>query len=184
MRAQRRTTPGGGGGLPVVADVTKPEQLEDFVRSAVERFGRIDALVNNAGSSAAFHFEEVSDELWEQDINLKLMASIRLSRLCVPEMRKVGGGRIVNITMIRGKAPGAKSVPTSVSRAAGIALTKAMSKDLAGDNVLVNTVCVGVIRSGQWERRFEKVRDRFTSIDDFYAENAKDIPLGRYGLAG
>ncbi|HEX9015330.1 MAG TPA: SDR family oxidoreductase [Chloroflexota bacterium] len=169
--------------LPVVADVTKPADIERFVRAAVERFGRIDVLVNNAGSSASFPFEEVSDDLWEQDINLKVMAAIRMSRLCVPEMRKAGGGRIVNITMIRGKAPGARSVPTSVSRAAGIALTKALSKDLAADKILVNTVCVGVIRSGQWERRFQTMRDRYSSIDQFYADNSKDIPLGRYGLA-
>lgn len=173
----------GSDVLPVVADVTKPDDVERFVRTALDRFGRIDALVNNAGSSSAFHFEEVTDELWELDLDLKLMAAIRLSRLCVPEMRKVGGGRIVNITMIKGKAPSEKSVPTSVSRAAGIALTKAMSKDLAADRILVNAVCVGVIRSGQWERRFEKVKGRYTSIDEFYADNSKQIPLGRFGYA-
>ncbi len=173
----------GADVLGMVADVTKPDDLEAFVRRSVERFGRIDGLVNNAGSSAAFYFEDVSDELWQQDLDLKLLAAIRLTRLCVPEMKKVGGGRIVNIAMIGGKAPGPKSVPTSVSRAAGIALSKALSKDLAADNILVNVVCVGKIRSGQWERRFERLKDRYSSIDDYYANISKEIPLRRYGHA-
>ncbi len=170
--------------LPVVADVSKADDLERFARSALEKFGRIDILVNNAGSSAANYFEDVTDQMWEEDLNLKLMAAVRLSRICVPEMRKVGGGRIINITMIRAKQPGPKSVPTSVSRAAGVALTKALSKDLAADNILVNTVCVGVIRSGQWERRYDKEKDRYASLNEFYQDRAKDIPLHRYGEPG
>lgn len=168
--------------LPVVADVTIPEQLEGAVRATLERFGRIDVLVNSAGSSAANYFEEVTDELWHQDLELKLMAAVRLSRLCIPEMRKQGGGRIINITMIGGKQPGAKTVPTSVSRAAGIALTKALSKDYAADNILVNTVCVGIIRSGQWERRFEAARDHYADIDAFYRDRSQQVPLRRFGL--
>lgn len=168
--------------LPVVVDVTKPEDLEHFVRSAVDRFGRIDILVNNAGSSSRDYFERVSDELWRSDLELKLFAAIRMARLCVPEMRKVGGGRIINIAMIAGKQPGPSSVPTSVSRAAGIAFGKALSKDLAADNITVNTVCVGVIRSGQHERRYETVKDRYPSLEDFYRAAAKDIPLKRFGL--
>ncbi len=173
----------GRKALAVVGDVTKVEDCENFVRSVLDRFGRIDVLVNNAGSSSANHFEKVSDELWLSDLNLKLMAAVRLSRLCIPEMRKVGGGRIINITMIRAKQPGAKSVPTSVSRAAGMALTKAMSKDLAVDNILVNTVLVGKIRSGQHEKRYETVKDQYASLDDYYKAMAKaeSIPLGRYG---
>ena len=67
-------------------------------------------------------------------------------------MRRRGGGRIINVTNIGARAPGAESVPTSVRRAAGVALTKAMSKEFAGDNILVNTVCIGSIKSGQTQR--------------------------------
>lgn len=168
--------------LPVAADVTRPEDLERAVQATLERFGRIDVLVNNAGSSAANFFEDVTDELWHQDLELKLMAAVRMSRLCIPVMRKQGGGRIINITMIGGKQPAAKSVPTSVSRAAGIALTKALSKDYAADNILVNTVCVGIIRSGQWERRFEEARGQYADIDAFYQDRSQQVPLRRFGL--
>jgi 3-oxoacyl-[acyl-carrier protein] reductase len=110
------------------------------------------------------------------------MGAIRFSRLCIPAMRKVGGGRIINITMIGGKQPGANNLPTSTSRAAGIALTKALSKDVAVDNILVNTVCVGKIRSGQHERRYQKTIDKRMDLDAYYASLSADIPLKRFGL--
>jgi len=170
--------------LPAVADVSTAKGCEHFVRSTVERFGRIDVLVNNAGSSAAFYFGDATDEMWQEDMDLKLMAAVRLCRLCIPEMRKVGGGRIINMAMIRAKQPGAKSVPTSVTRAANVALTKALSKDYAADNILVNAVLVGVIRSGQWERRYEQQKNKYASLEDFYEQNSKEIPLRRYGDPG
>jgi NAD(P)-dependent dehydrogenase (short-subunit alcohol dehydrogenase family) len=95
-------------------------------------------------------------------------------------MKKNGGGRIVNITITSAKQPGAESYPTSVSRAAGLAITKALSKEFAADNILVNTVCIGRIKSGQHERRYTKSG---VSADQYYAESAKGIPMGRVGEA-
>ncbi|MEC9321590.1 MAG: SDR family oxidoreductase, partial [Chloroflexota bacterium] len=119
------------------------------------------------------------------DIELKVYGAIRCSRIAVEHMKKQGGGRIVNITTPGGKAPGPSSVPTSVSRAAGIALTKAMSKDLASDNILVNTVGVGLIKSGQHRRRWEKIneQDANVSLDDFYEDMGSRVPMGRVGEA-
>jgi NAD(P)-dependent dehydrogenase (short-subunit alcohol dehydrogenase family) len=101
-------------------------------------------------------------------------------------MRAQGGGRIVNITTPGGKAPGPASVPTSVSRAAGIALTKELSKDYAKDNILVNTVCIGLIKSGQNRRSWERARvDRPDLTEErYYEERGESIPLGRVGEAG
>lgn len=177
------TTKTGSMVVPVVADVSTAEGCERFVRNTADTLGRIDILVNNAGSSAAFYFGDTTDEMWQEDFDLKLMAAVRMCRLCIPEMRKVGGGRIVNMAMVRAKQPSAKSVPTSVTRAANVALTKALSKDYAPDNILVNAVLVGVIRSGQWERRYEQQKDKYGTIEDFYRENSKDIPLKRFGDA-
>lgn len=168
--------------LAVVADVCNPEDIERCVGSVLKRFGRIDILVNNAGASNSKHFEQVSDELWLHDLNLKLMGAIRFSRLCVPEMRKVGGGRIINITSIGGKQPRANNLPTSTSRAAGIAFSKALSRDLAVDNILVNTICIGKIRSGQHELRYQKSDNKAADLDTYYANMSQDIPLKRFGL--
>lgn len=170
----------GGEVLAVPGDVSRAEDVERIVATAQAKLGPVTILVNGAGTSAAGPFESVSDDAWQIDLDLKLMAAVRLSRLVVPGMRAAGGGRIVNITNIGAKQPGASSLPTSVSRAAGIALTKAMSKDLARDNILVNTVCIGLIKSVQIERAALR---RFPDLplDDAWLRMGESIPLGRIG---
>ena len=95
-------------------------------------------------------------------------------------MRKQGGGRIVNITNIGAKQPRARSMPTTVTRAAGLAFTKALSKEYAPHNILVNTVCIGLVRAGQHER---KAAGTGIPAEQLYANMAKEIPLGRVGRA-
>lgn len=177
--AERLSAAGGGRVVPFVADVCRREDIELLVASAVAQLGRLDILVNNAGTGRAAPFEHVDDETWHADLDLKLHAAIRASRAALPHL-KVRGGRIVNVTTWGGKQPGASSLPTSVSRAAGIALTKALSKDLAAHGILVNTVCVGVIKSGQQARRAEQLG---RSLEDYYAELGRSVPLGRVGEA-
>jgi 3-oxoacyl-[acyl-carrier protein] reductase len=170
--------------VPVAADVRNAQDIERLVQSAVERFGRLDILVNNAGTSAAAAFESVTDEAWQTDLDLKLFAAIRATRAAVPHLRKAGGGSIVNILNIGAKQPGARSVPTSVSRAAGMALMKALSRELAADNIRVNGINIGLIKSGQHERRWHASGSPAT-LDEFYVEHARrsGIPLGRVGEA-
>jgi len=164
--------------LATAADIGKAADVERMINAVIERFGRIDILVNNAGSSMAFAFEAVDDATWQADLDLKLFGAIRCTRLAVPHMRKHGGGRIINITTVGGKQPAARSVPTTVTRAAGLALTKALSKELAPENILVNTVCIGKIKSGQHERRIAREN---LNPDEYYSRVAKQIPLGRVG---
>ncbi len=98
-------------------------------------------------------------------------------------MRKVGGGRIINVTNLAGRTPGPSSMPTSISRATGIAITKGLSKDLAPDNILVNTVCIGIVKSGQHTRRYDRLKENNPdlTLDEFYAQTAvaRGVPLGR-----
>jgi NAD(P)-dependent dehydrogenase (short-subunit alcohol dehydrogenase family) len=164
--------------LAIAADMSKPADIERFMKAVIERFGRIDILVNNAGTSARGKFLEVDDASWSSDIELKVFGAIRCTRLAVPHMKKQGDGRIVNITISSAKQPGGESMPTSVSRAAGLAITKALSKEFAADNIRVNTVCIGKIKSGQHERRIKK---EGLNADEYYAKTAKEIPLGRVG---
>jgi len=170
----------GADALTVAADMSKAADVERFMKAVIGRFGRIDILVNNAGASARGKFLEVDDKTWGADLELKVFGAIRCTRLAVPYMKKQGGGRIINITISSAKQPGAESMPTSVSRAAGLAMTKALSKEYAADNILVNTVCIGKIKSGQHERRYTK---QGISAEDYYRQTAKDIPLGRVGEA-
>ena len=171
--------------LSISADVTDPATANGIVQRTLNKFGRVDILVNNAGTSMAKAFEEVSQDDWEFDFELKVWGAIRLIQESIPEMRKIGGGRIINVTNLGGRTPGPASMPTSISRAAGIAITKGLSKDLAKDNILVSTVCIGLIKSGQHQRRFDSraQSDPNLSVDAFYDQLAagRSVPLGRVG---
>jgi NAD(P)-dependent dehydrogenase (short-subunit alcohol dehydrogenase family) len=175
----------GGEVLAIPADITWPDQVKNLFDQTLAAFGRVDILVNNAGTSAAHPFETATDEIWQQDLDLKLFGAIRCARAALPYMKAQGGGRIINITTPSGKAAAARSTPTSVSRAAGIALTKALSKEYAAANILVNTVCIGLIKSGQHERRWATAQagDPGLTLEAWYGKMGESVPLGRVGEA-
>jgi NAD(P)-dependent dehydrogenase (short-subunit alcohol dehydrogenase family) len=162
---EQRLRDAGGDALVVEADVTRPADLERFVDAAVARWGRVDGLVNNAGKSAAGRIDQVSDDEWIADLNLKVLAAVRCTRLAVPHLIAAGGGSIVNVLNTGAKAPGAGSLPTTASRAAGLAITKAASKDLGGHGIRVNAVLLGLLESGQWRRRAAPVGGRALPAD-------------------
>jgi NAD(P)-dependent dehydrogenase (short-subunit alcohol dehydrogenase family) len=165
-------------------DVAQAQPILETWAKVEADFGQVDILVNNAGVSHAKPFETVTDADWQGDLDLKLFAAIRLCRLALPGMRQRRWGRIVNVLNIGAKAPGANSTPTSVSRAAGLALTKALSQENAPHNVLVNAMLVGLIESDQWERRHKTAPGAGTTYQEFLDGMAKGrIPLGRIGKA-
>ncbi len=170
----------GADVLAMPTDVTKNDQVEKFVSAVTSRFGGVDVLLNNAGTSQAAAFMDVTDETWQYDWDLKVMGAIRFCRLVVPSMKQRGGGAIINVTTIGGKTPQPKALPTSLTRAAGINLTKSLSKEYAADQIRVNTICLGVVKSAQWTRRFKG-----GDLNAFYADMAKTrgVPLGRLGEA-
>jgi NAD(P)-dependent dehydrogenase (short-subunit alcohol dehydrogenase family) len=170
----------GGTAHAVAADVAVADDCARIVDETLRTFGGVDVLVNNAGTARTGAFESVTDEAWQADLDLKLFAAIRLIRLALPSMKARGGGRIVNVTNIGAKQPGARTMPTTVSRAAGLAMTKALSREYAPHGILVNTVCIGLVRAGQHEAR--AARDG-VDPEALYAEMAKSVPLGRIGEA-
>jgi NAD(P)-dependent dehydrogenase (short-subunit alcohol dehydrogenase family) len=175
---ERRLRDAGGDALAVQADVTRPADLERFVNGTVDRWGRLDGLVNNAGKSTAGRIDQVSDDDWTADLNLKVLAAVRC--LAVPHLVVAGGGAIVNVLNTGAKAAGATSLPTTASRAAGLAITKAASKDLGGYGIRVNAVLIGLVESGQWRRRADAAGQ---PEEELYRDMVKntDIPLGRVG---
>ena len=173
----RESTPGAEV-VTISADVASADTAATIVERTVEAFGGLDILVNNAGTAAGRPFEQVDDDDWVADLQLKLLGAARLTRLAIPHLRARGGGRIVNILAAGAKAPGAQSAPSSVSRAAGMAMTKLLSKELAPDRILVNAVLIGLVKSGQWERRAGD-----GDPEAFYARMAESIPLKRVGEA-
>jgi NAD(P)-dependent dehydrogenase (short-subunit alcohol dehydrogenase family) len=176
MDAIRRAT--GAEILAVSADVSRAADCATLVTATLGRFGGVDILLNNAGTSAGSAFEKVDDAAWQADFDLKVMAAIRMCRLVIPSMRQRGGGRIINVTNLGGKAPRAQGLPTSLSRAAGINLTKSLANEYAADRILVNTICIGLVKSAQIARRAKD-----GDLDAHYRELAKRIPVGRVAEA-
>ncbi len=175
----------GGQVVPVAADVSRAEDVQRVIQTAVERFGRLDILVNNAGTSRSGPFFDATDAAWQDDLDLKLFGAIRGCRLAIPHLRQVGGGSIINILNTGAKTPGARSLPTSVSRAAGLALTKALSKEFAADNVRVNAVLIGYVRSGQQRTDWERNANAGETAEAYFDRQSRErgIPLGRIGAA-
>ena len=162
--------------LAIQADVSKADDCKKLVEETISNFKKINVLVNNAGASAAGLFEDVTDKNWEDDINLKLMSTVRMCRLVIPYMKSNEEGVIINATIGGGKAPNAGSLPTTVTRAAGINLTKSLANEYAKNNIRVNTICIGLIKSAQWDRR-----SGAGSVDELYTEMSKKVPMGKVG---
>ena len=173
---------GRGRVVAIPCDVSKADEIERAYATAVHDLGKVDIVVNNAGTSQRGNFEEITDAVWQADLDLKLFAAIRLTRLAWPDMKARGFGRVINVLNTGAKAPQGTTAPTSVTRAAGMALTKVLSQEGAPHNILVNALLVGLIMSDQWVRRYE-AGPKDGSLEDFARGMAKDIPLGRIGTA-
>ena len=182
--AEIRKMSGSNRVATFACDVANSASLEEMHKSITSELGSIDILVNNAGTSQRGPFLGVSDELWQNDLDLKLFAAIRLTRLTIPSMKEKKWGRIINVLNIGAKAPPAEGAPTAVSRAAGMALTKALAGEFAKDNILVNALLVGLIDSNQHLIRHQSSNST-GSYESFLEDMAtsQNIPLGRVGKA-
>ena len=165
-----------------VCDVAKPGDTKSAYDQVMAAFGKVDILVNNAGESRLGTFETVTDEMWQDDIEQKLMGAIRMTRLVWGQMKERRWGRVINVLSINAKHQRPGGAPTTVSRAAGLALTKVLAGEGAPHNVLVNALMVGSIVSDQIVRR-QKARKDGATLEEMMAEVGKDIPLGRMGQA-
>jgi 3-oxoacyl-[acyl-carrier protein] reductase len=161
-------------------DVGKANDIKQTYEAVMATFGKVDIMVNNAGISRALPFEQITDEMWHEDLELKLFQAIRFCRLVMPQMKERRWGRIINVLNIGAKAPKPNGAPTAVSRAAGMALTKILAGEGAPHNVLVNAMLVGQIVSDQWVRRHE-AQGANVPFEDFVAKLGASIPLGRLG---
>ena len=166
--------------IGLTGDVGVPADIKKIYDEAVRAFGKIDIVVNNAGTSRNAKFEDITDEVWREDIDQKVFAAIRLTRLAWPAMKERKWGRVINVLNIGSKAPRAGSAPTTISRAAGAALTKVLSHEGAPHGILVNAMLVGFIESDQHVQRAAKDG---IPLDEYIGRRAKDIPLRRIGKA-
>jgi 3-oxoacyl-[acyl-carrier protein] reductase len=166
--------------LAVPADVSVPEDVDRLVEATLDRFGRIDVLVTNAGGPPPGHFLDLTPADWEAAARLTLMSAVRLCYRVVPPMRAQGGGSIVAMTSISVKQPLPGLILSNSLRLAVVGLVKSLADELAPDGIRVNGVCPGWTRT---ERVEELLRDRAarsgTTPEEEAAKITAAIPLGR-----
>jgi 3-oxoacyl-[acyl-carrier protein] reductase len=167
-------TASGGDAMLVGGDVSDAGEVERMAREVEDRYGRLDVLVNNAGSLIERRsFSEMTEDLWDRVISVNLKSVFLCSKAVLPMMKRQGSGRIINMTSVAARNGGGPGSAAYASAKGGVStLTRAMAKELVSDNILVNGVAPGVITT--------PFHDRFTPPD--VRENmAAAIPMGREG---
>lgn len=164
-------------------DVRSHESVEGFVRDAVDRFGSVDVLVNNAGRSGGGVTADIEDDLWFDVIDTNLNSVFRVTRevLNAGGMRDRGRGRIINIASTAGKQGVVLGAPYSASKHGVVGFTKALGNELAPTGITVNAVCPGYVETPMAERVRQGYAAAFdTTEDEILARFQAKIPLGRY----
>ncbi len=162
-------------------DVREADQLTDFIAWAAESMGGIDILVNNAGGAHPGDFKALTDESLLADFNIKVHSWFRSVKAALPWLRASSAARVINIGSVYSRMPDYRFFSTTVNRAAGLNLSKALAQELAADGILVNSVNIGCVTTPQWANIHQK-RAPEKSAEEFFAELAADeIPLARFG---
>jgi 3-oxoacyl-[acyl-carrier protein] reductase len=164
-----------------VADVTREEDIRDFVAAAAQALGGIDILVNNAGAARPGTFESLTDDDLKSDLDVKLFSQIRCTREALPHLRRSDAARVININAVQAKMPDPAFFATTLNRAACLNFSKVLAIDLAKDDILVNSVNIGYVATPQWAAIHAR-RAPELGADEFFSQLAeKEVPLGRFG---
>jgi 3-oxoacyl-[acyl-carrier protein] reductase len=174
----------GAGGEFLAADVTEPDAAERIVAACAERFGAVDVLVNNAGTSSVRSLEDLTDDDWQLQWELHVMGPMRLMRAAGPRMVAAGDGRMVNVCSSAGKRPSLTNAAYAVTKAAQLSLSRVFADRYAADGVLVNAVAPGAVASPLWTAEGgladQAAAERGISREEALEAQAAKIPLGRF----
>ena len=172
-----------GGDLD--CDVTEPGAADRILEECLGRFGRVDVLVNNAGTSRARPLEDLTDGDWAEQWELNVMAPMRLMSAVAPRMAETGDGRIVNVASSSGKRPSPRNAAYSVTKAAELSLSRVFADRWAGTGVLVNAVAPGPVATPLWLAEGgladQSAELEGTTRDEALEKAAAKIPIGRMG---
>jgi 3-oxoacyl-[acyl-carrier protein] reductase len=186
-RAAEECNSAGGRAEPLILDVTEPEAGERLRDECLSRFGRLDVLVNNAGTSAVRSVEELSDADWQAQWELHVMAPMRAMRAVTPVLADRGWGRIVNVSSSSGKRPSGTNMAYSVTKAAVLSLSRAFADLYAARGVLVNAVTPGPVADELWlapgGMADQQAQARGVTREEVLEQVAGRTPVGRLGRA-
>lgn len=160
--------------LGVVVDVTDQRSCREMIAAAVERFGRLDILINNAGTNIRKQPEEYTLEEWHTVLETNLTSAFTCCRAAYPEMCRAGGGKIINIGSMFSIFGGAFAVPYASSKGGIVQLTKGLAVAWAKDNIQVNAVLPGWIDTELTRRAREQV-------EGLHGDVLRRTPAGRWG---
>lgn len=161
-------------------DVTDAAAVQTFIDDAAKALGGIDILVNNAGGATPGTFQTLTDDAWQHDIDVKLLAQVRCSRAALPHLQASDAPRIINVNAVYARSPEPRFFATSVNRAACLNLSKTLAMELGPQGILVNSVNIGFVATPQWES-IRQQRTPGSSMEEFSATLATEVPLGRFG---
>jgi NAD(P)-dependent dehydrogenase (short-subunit alcohol dehydrogenase family) len=167
----------GGAGLAMECDVTRAREAERAVKGTVERFGRLNVLVNNAGTLHVSTVEGISEEEWDRVMAVNVKGPFLMSRAVLPEFRKCNGGAIVNIGSVLGLFAVKDRAAYSASKGAVTMLTKSMALDHAHEKIRVNCICPSVVETDLVKGVFNETEPGQAMLKARLAT----IPLGRLG---
>jgi 3-oxoacyl-[acyl-carrier protein] reductase len=168
--------------LAVPADVSRPDDVTRLVHSAIERFGRIDILVTNAGGPPSGTFESLGPEKWDEAVRLTLLSTVNLCREALPGMRQRKWGRIINVTSISVKQPIAGLMLSNSLRAGVTGFARTLANEVAGDGVTVNNILPGYTQTQRIESLAKAAAERGGStIDESLKKWTAEIPMRRLG---
>jgi 3-oxoacyl-[acyl-carrier protein] reductase len=167
----------------VVADMTKPQDIDNLVKSALSKYGTVDILVNNAGTMYSGRFEEMTDEGLQNQLNTKLFGWLRAIRAVWPVMRDKKWGRIVSLIGGAGKEPDPYMFGSAITNSGLLNMTKSLSTEFGPSNVLVNAICPGWVATDLWKRNSEGLQKDLGVKSDDEARRlaARKNALGRFG---
>lgn len=179
-RTKQELEKSGGRVLALTGDLTEAKEPQRVVDETIDRFGRVDILVNNVGGNRRKSFEDTTDQDWNDILELNFASHVRCSRAAIPHLKGEGGGSIVFISSIFGREAGGRGLSIyNTTKSALISLAKIMALELAEDGIRVNSVAPGSIRfpGGSWDRR---VKEQPEQMKEFIEAN---LPIGRFGTA-
>jgi NAD(P)-dependent dehydrogenase (short-subunit alcohol dehydrogenase family) len=164
------------------ADLTAADACDDVVSAAMERYGRIDILVNAAGASQGGLFWEIPDQVWQDSFDLKFMATVRMMRAVIPHMRGQGYGRIVAIVGNTAMQPSPRMLPGAAANAALLTVVKGLADEVAGDGVIVNALNPGPTRTERWTNMMKSLAaSSGRTVAEVEGDFRNNIPMDRLG---
>ena len=165
-------------------DVLDEAQVAGFRDAVAAKFGGLDILINNAGQGRVSTFSDTDDQAWRDEFELKYFSVIRPTRAFLPALRESAAASVVVVNSLLARQPEPHMVCTASLRAGVQNLAKSMSVEFAPDGIRVNAILLGLVDSGQWQRRYEAQAADGQSREDWFAALAKEknIPLGRLGV--